>query len=48
MDAATSEGPSDVTQALAGLDGRPLAEHVEVFDAVHRRLQDALATIDEA
>jgi hypothetical protein len=39
-----------VSAALAVLDGvgdRPLDEHVAVFDAVHRQLQDALATLDE-
>jgi hypothetical protein len=35
-----------VAQVLAGLDERPLAEHVEVFDTVHRTLQDALASLD--
>ncbi len=43
--------PPGVAQALArltGLDGRPVGEHVEVFDGVHRLLQDALATLDEA
>lgn len=35
-----------VAEALAGLDDRPLAEHVEVFDGVHRTLQDALASLD--
>ncbi|MCW2600627.1 MAG: hypothetical protein JWM02_2456 [Frankiales bacterium] len=42
---------SAVDAALArldGLDDRPVGEHVEVFDAVHRSLQDALATLDEA
>ncbi|MCU1520406.1 MAG: hypothetical protein JWN19_791, partial [Arthrobacter sp.] len=42
--------PPAVAAALAALDGvadRPLDEHVEVFDEVHRRLQDALATLDE-
>jgi hypothetical protein len=42
--------PSLVDTALARLDGledRPVGEHVEVFDAVHRSLQDALATLDE-
>jgi len=29
-------------------DQKPVAEHVEVFDQVHRSLQDALATLDEA
>ena len=33
---------------LEGLESAPVAEHVEVFDAVHRSLQDALATLDEA
>ena len=33
---------------LTGLDDRPVAEHVEVYDAVHRLLQDALASLDEA
>ncbi len=33
---------------LEGLEHTPVAEHVEVFDAVHRSLQDALATLDEA
>ena len=42
-------GPVDRAVALLGaLDERPVAEHVEVFDAVHRSLQDALATLDEA
>ena len=39
-----------VGQALARLDelaGTPVAEHVAVFDSVHRLLQDALATLDE-
>lgn len=41
-------GPVDRAVALLDqLDERPVAEHVEVFDAVHRSLQDALATLDE-
>jgi hypothetical protein len=32
---------------LDTLDELPVAEHVEQFDALHRTLQDALATIDE-
>jgi hypothetical protein len=32
---------------LEGLEDVPVAEHVAVFDAVHRSLQDALATLDE-
>ena len=30
----------------AGLDARPVAEHVEVFEAEHDRLQSELGTID--
>ena len=40
-----------VEQALAALDGLeelPVAEHVDVFDGVHRALQDALASLDGA
>ena len=42
--------PPGVLRALARLDEldqRPVTEHVEVFDGVHRLLQDALATLDE-
>ena len=43
--------PEQVEAALAlldGLDEQPVSAHVEVFDQVHRSLQDALATLDEA
>jgi hypothetical protein len=30
------------------VEDKPVAEHVEVFDQVHRALQDALASLDEA
>ena len=46
-----AEVPQGVAAALARLDQldqRPVAEHVEVLDGVHRQLQDALATLDEA
>ena len=46
-----SETPPQVQAALTrleALEGAPVAEHVEVFDEVHRLLQDALATLDEA
>jgi hypothetical protein len=33
---------------LEALDERPVNEHVEVFDAVHRALQDVLASLDDA
>ncbi|MCW2674569.1 MAG: hypothetical protein JWP14_3158 [Frankiales bacterium] len=35
-------------ELLDTLADKPVAEHVEVFDQVHRSLQDALATLDEA
>jgi len=35
-------------QALDGLAERPVHEHVELFDGLHRTLQDALAALDEA
>jgi hypothetical protein len=34
-------------QRLDAIDGLPVADHVEQYDALHRTLQDALATIDE-
>ncbi len=33
--------------SLAGLDQRPVAEHVAVFEAEHDRLQRELGTIDQ-
>jgi hypothetical protein len=48
---APTHGVAVVDEAVALLDGladRPVAEHVPVLDEVHRRLQDALATLDEA
>ena len=35
-------------ERLASLEGTPVPEHVQVFDEVHRLLQDALASLDEA
>ena len=35
------------TAAFEGLDQRPVAEHVEIFEAEHTRLQDELSTIDQ-
>ena len=40
-----------VAEALRALDvlaERPVHEHVELFDGLHRAMQDALATLDEA
>lgn len=38
---------AQVRERLAELDHKAVPEHVEVFDGVHRLLQDALATLDE-
>jgi hypothetical protein len=38
----------DAVADLAQLDQLPTGEHVAVYDAVHRKLQDALADIDGA
>jgi hypothetical protein len=38
----SAAGPS-----FAGLDERPVAEHVAVFEAEHSRLQRELGTIDQ-
>ena len=32
---------------LADLDGKPVAEHVEIFEDVQRRLQEALTGLDD-
>ena len=39
---------AEALQALEGLHERPVHEHVELFDGLHRTLQDALASLDEA
>jgi hypothetical protein len=39
---------ADAVRALDGLAERPVREHVELFDGLHRTLQDALAALDEA
>jgi hypothetical protein len=41
---AVSTGPDET---LAGLPGRPVAEHVAVFEAEHDRLRRELSTIDQ-
>jgi hypothetical protein len=38
----------EAVSRLADLDERPVAEHVAVFDEVHRLLQDSLAALDES
>jgi hypothetical protein len=48
--AAPATGESAVDDALAQLSQigeSPTADHVEIYDDVHRRLTDALADIDE-
>ena len=35
-------------EALADLDGRPLAEHAEIYQRLHTELQQALADIEQA
>ena len=45
---AVTDTVNEALGLLEGLDSRPVGEHVEVFDTVHRTLQDALATLDEA
>jgi hypothetical protein len=47
----SGDTPPAVTTAVTRLEtlgDRPVSEHVEVFDEVHRLLQDALAALDEA
>lgn len=42
------EAPVEAALGLLDqLEERPVSDHVEVFDAVHRALQDALAALDE-
>jgi hypothetical protein len=46
--AATGESAVDVALArLSQISETPTADHVEVYDDVHRRLTDALADVDE-
>lgn len=37
----------EVLNKLAGIEQLPTAEHVAVYDEVHRGLQDALANLDQ-
>ena len=38
----------DAHARLQDIDDAPLEEHVEVYEDVHRRLQEGLADLDEA
>lgn len=45
----TGDPRVDAAVALLGeLGARPVAEHVEIYADVHRRLQDLLASVDSA
>lgn len=44
---ATDAAPATDAAAFDDLDGRPVAEHVEIFEAEHARLRDELSTIDQ-
>ncbi|PPK60494.1 hypothetical protein V5P93_001926 [Actinokineospora auranticolor] len=44
---ARDEAIAAAVAGLEGLDGLPVAEHVERFDTVHIALTAALATIDK-
>ena len=46
--APTVPAVAEAERLLDGVAELPVAERVAVLDAVHRRLQDALATVDEA
>ena len=45
MDASPVDAVLEQLEALSEL---PVHEHVQVYDTVHRLLQDALASLDEA
>lgn len=47
MGRAGDEAAGVERDALAGLGGRPVSEHVAVLEAEHDRLQRRLATIDQ-
>jgi hypothetical protein len=43
----TAPAPAGEGSPFAGLAGRPVAEHVAVYEAEHERLQRELSTIDQ-
>lgn len=47
QDADPLAGVAEAVRALDDLDQRPVAEHVERFDAVHTELTVALSSIDK-
>lgn len=49
LDVRTGDAGVDAAVSqLRDLDDRPVAEHAEVFTAVHRALQDALVDLDRS
>lgn len=46
-DSRTGGVEAQVRAQLAGLEARPVGEHVAAYDEVHRLLQGALARLDE-
>jgi hypothetical protein len=38
----------EAREQLSAVDEAPLEEHVEVYEDVHRRLQEGLADLDES
>lgn len=47
LTAAGGDVLGEVREHLAGLDDRPLDEHLPAYDGVHRLLQGALSRLDE-
>lgn len=45
--AQTADAGAEQAAPFTGLDRRPVAEHVAVFEAEHARLQRELGTIDQ-
>jgi sirohydrochlorin ferrochelatase len=41
-------GVAAAIELLGSLDGRPLGEHPDVYAAIHERLSEALASVDDA
>jgi hypothetical protein len=46
-DDVTTAGPTDDRATFGDLHGRPVAEHVTVFEDEHARLRRELGTIDQ-
>jgi hypothetical protein len=44
---SSAPATDDAAPRFAGLEERPVAEHVAVFEAEHDRLQRELGTIDQ-